>query len=775
MREPLSRGPYGKAAIAYTAGGWPCPVPVTFGEKYAPVDGFTGAHPAASGADVHEWTTNGKASWNIAIRPSATMVGIDVDHYGAKRGGDTLADLEARLGPLPPTVVSSRRLPDNTVAGIRWFVLPPGVTTDNWPATLGSGIDVIRHGHRYGMVAPSYIAKDDSFYRWLDQRTGEVTMSVPPCDLATLPQVWCDHVAGLRSEPSARSADEKILASLDAEQQAWLDRKVEAVVERIATAQEGGREEAFNNGTLELGHYARFLDEAEVHRRVLTACKANGYLADHSDFAPKWKHAWADGALDPWNPPISDDAILTPLPTPTPAPQIEPTFWKATPVLDHIRQAAHSYGFGSLSVLGAVLARVSMLTHYSIELPEDPNRGSLNIFVGMVGRSGGGKGSSVSIATRLLPAEPLSCECRDPEHRGDYVVVPPGSGEGLVRTYFDVVSEVGPDGKKRTATKRDRRHVLVNVDEIETLMSTMGRTGATIGGVLRSLWSGATPDIGNNASSERRLLLGEGTYRAALVAGIQPGVVGRLFGEEMGGTPQRFVWAPTDDPAIPNLDEGEEFPPWPGALPPVRLEDQGRPWHHFTIEVDESVRREIALRRNRDRRGVERIAPLDAHRDFNRLRVAALLARLHGETAVTPQWWALAGHVMDVSDATRQWMLDEVAQSERRRAEKRAYGRAIEAQTVEELVDAKTEKAVKRIAKRLWGKVAGFAEAEEDPTATVSANDLKKALASRDRKQFDDALEYAVESKMLVEHETPDPRSPDGVARSYGLGEMRPA
>ena len=57
------------------------------------------------------------------------VIGIDVDHYisGGKEkfGGDQLKELEAKLGPLPPTWISSSR--SDGISGIRFFVVPKGI------------------------------------------------------------------------------------------------------------------------------------------------------------------------------------------------------------------------------------------------------------------------------------------------------------------------------------------------------------------------------------------------------------------------------------------------------------------------------------------------------------------------------------------------------------------------------------------------------------------------------------------------------------------------
>ena len=84
------------------------------------------------------------------------VIGIDTDHYGAKRGGDTLAEGENCWGLLPPTYTSTSR--DDGISKIRLYRIPKGVKLAGvitFPE-LGLGdVEIIQPHHRYLVCWPS--------------------------------------------------------------------------------------------------------------------------------------------------------------------------------------------------------------------------------------------------------------------------------------------------------------------------------------------------------------------------------------------------------------------------------------------------------------------------------------------------------------------------------------------------------------------------------------------------------------------------------------------
>lgn len=186
--------PYSCAAHLYAEAGWPGPIPLRRGRKFPPPTGLTGSNGRYPTPDEIGGWSEGRQHWlpfdpyNIAIRVQPGIVGIDVDHYGDKRGGDTLADLTAALGTLAPTWVSTAR---PTPSGIRWFRVADDVVLEG---VLGSGIETVQHHHRYAMVWPS-IHPDPAVgsYVWVTP-DGELADGPPsPEDLPYLSPGWVER------------------------------------------------------------------------------------------------------------------------------------------------------------------------------------------------------------------------------------------------------------------------------------------------------------------------------------------------------------------------------------------------------------------------------------------------------------------------------------------------------------------------------------------------------------------------------------------------------
>lgn len=195
----------------YWKAGWRGILPLPPRAKKTPPDGYTGYQGAyPSYPDCHAWAEDGPR--NICLRMPDNVVGIDVDHYDSKRGGDTLADLVGKHGPLPPTWLSTSR--DDGISGIRFYRVPPGTVL---PTKL-PGIEFIQLHHRYAVVWPSEHPDTGRNYRWVDETDPANTSGVPNVDaLPFLPAAW---VNGLQTESKATDKADvdmaRILAVIDA-------------------------------------------------------------------------------------------------------------------------------------------------------------------------------------------------------------------------------------------------------------------------------------------------------------------------------------------------------------------------------------------------------------------------------------------------------------------------------------------------------------------------------------------------------------------------------
>lgn len=202
-------GPYARAAWQYLHAGW-APLPLPPARKDPPPLGWTGgkAERYPSGPDVQAWI-DGDVEWrragvthtvrggdgNIAVRPAADVIGLDVDCYGGKPGAATIAAHERQYGPLPATWTSTSRTDGS---GIRWYRVPEGL---RWRDLAGGGVEIIRAGHRYAVVWPSVHPDTGAIYRWVPPGANPTVvlgvLTVPSVhELAKLPDTWVLGLTG---------------------------------------------------------------------------------------------------------------------------------------------------------------------------------------------------------------------------------------------------------------------------------------------------------------------------------------------------------------------------------------------------------------------------------------------------------------------------------------------------------------------------------------------------------------------------------------------------
>ncbi len=418
-------------------------------------------------------------------------------------------------------------------------------------------------------------------------------------------------------------------------------------------------------------------------------------------------------------------------------PTLPDEFWTARPVLEQIRQAAHARRRSAPAVLLATLARVAATIPPTHVLPAIiGSQASLNVIVGLVARSGGGKSTAVDVARDLYPID-----------RKDVVAdVPPGSGEGMVELFFELVPEEGADGKTRKVKRHTKTGALVYLDEGEALVEMGNRKGATLMPTLRSAWSGQT--LGqSNASTETHRVLSAHSYRLAIVIGFQLEYAADIISNQAGGTPQRFVFAPTQDPTIP--DQRPEFPePLTIDVPPVA----GR----AEIGFDQAIIDEIDARGLAASRGAVQVESLDSHADLVRMKIAALLAIIDNRFHVTVDDWQLAADVQNLSNHVRSIAIEHSA-SVARRAEN-AYTAKL-ANRDATIAESAEQRALVSGAKSIARKV-------HKADGALAKRDLMGAVASKHKRlvSVDDMIEHAEQQGWIT-------AVPDG----WRAGESKPS
>lgn len=404
-------------------------------------------------------------------------------------------------------------------------------------------------------------------------------------------------------------------------------------------------------------------------------------------------------------------------------------FWEARPLLKHIRDFAEGRRVAPWAMLGAVLVRVATIIPPVYVLPPlVGSYGSLNTFVGLVARSGGGKGTATKAAEDAIDfgKEVFTC--------------PIGSGEGLNKG-FGIRQGAGIPIWYRDA-------LLVEANEVDSLAAQMGRGGATIGSELRSGWSGEM--LGHGYSDPtKRLLIKPHRYRLNMLVGVQPRRAKALLDDASGGLFQRFLWLPANTDAPPlirprcpsqwtwgerditfdDLEDAEEL-----------LMHLERPQSDLkVIAVPDVAAHETDAIRMRELRG--ELDPLDAHANMTRLKVAALLMWLDERyDTMTDEDWDLAGVVMGVSMQTRDDMLDEIKVAQQEVAIERGRSAAL------------TERAKKDHTQQAQSVADGILRYLADGALTHNA--LKKKIPHRKRPLMADAVAQLIADDKVVERKT---------------------
>lgn len=248
----------------YLAAGWN-PFPLPLGAKYPPPTGVTGrGAPPVTASDIDAWAEDYPAPHNVGIRVPRNVVGIDVDAYDGKCGAKTLAALESLWSPLPVAPMSSAR--GDGVSGIRFFRIPDEYDPSHLERAIlavgGTGVEVIRHDHRYAVVSPS-VHPSGASYCW-------DTGSIPAIDdLPMLPREWC--VDTPESEPESTS--DRVFSKEQA-----TDLLARSVA-RVASAKSGQINEELNRAGFFLFHLVPALLEKDQIVDALLDAQRDAWVA----------------------------------------------------------------------------------------------------------------------------------------------------------------------------------------------------------------------------------------------------------------------------------------------------------------------------------------------------------------------------------------------------------------------------------------------------------------------------------------------------------------
>ncbi|OBG87587.1 hypothetical protein A5699_02100 [Mycobacterium sp. E802] len=389
----------------------------------------------------------------------------------------------------------------------------------------------------------------------------------------------------------------------------------------------------------------------------------------------------------------------------------ESDFWSTTDELAQIHQWARARYAAPWAVFFAVLLRVAASTGPHVQLPGViGGRASLNLLCAFVAPSGGGKGISEKVARLAWPASIKE--------------LPIGSGEGIAET-FTMRGKESEDNERIT-------NAIFNCPEIDILTGLESRQGSTILGTLKAFAMGE--QLGStNASKANSRNVPAHSYRGCLSVSAQPGHTGVIFNDATGGTPQRFLWALTIDPDMPDNPVADPEPlnhALPGLL--TRRHDDPDIITEIVYGPDE-IRKEIIAAHLARQRGEGKA--LDGHWMLTRLKTAAAIAIMHHRTVVSDLDWQLSETVMAVSDRTRNWLVQQAQQAARAKIKERAAARA----AGEEFYDSSRLETVKRSIIRML-----------DRDGEQQGNVLRSRLGRKEKRELFEQAIGLLEDEGLV-------------------------
>lgn len=425
-------------------------------------------------------------------------------------------------------------------------------------------------------------------------------------------------------------------------------------------------------------------------------------------------------------------------------------FWSRRPVLHDIRWIARERRVSPWATLGAVLAQASCRVGPHVVLP--PIVGgvaSLNLLVGLVGPSGKGKGAAVAVAEEYLDV------------KGRFMVEEIGTSQGIDASFTETPPKSGPVQFNDVA--------FFYVPEIDTVKAHAEMSGSALLPTLRKVWSGEALGA-KYASKERRRPVRGHSYRASVVAGIQPKRSGVLLHDLDGGTPQRWLWLPVADAAAIRRTDKLKPPGYAGRPPAIDFdvwvpEGEQRGEKDEPIQVDTKSRFEIPVCRRAqeaiiDARELNLIsdeASMDSHSLLTRLKVAALLAFLDRRMEVADSDWELAHAVMWMSNKVRAECQRALEDAEEEENHRRGRGRAMVAMAEQVAGPILRDKRAERI-QELGGKALGILQANSD--REYSPRELK--IATMDAKGVREYGDDVIAAVLTVPGVTQGPEISSG-------------
>lgn len=674
---------------------------------------------------------------NIGILTGEQFDVIDLD------GGDAIDRWRAWVADVGEPEIVGIALSGRDTGGLHLYSNGGGrKTVPSGKRGLPAGCEIKAAGGY--VVAPGSRHMSGKTYQWVSE-LGEVLGSVPW-------DTWYD--TNIAAQPADTSPPIRVPDSTG-QDSSYGQGVLRNACQRLASAPEGARwttliEDAASSVARAIAGNA-IIDQDGAAIALQSAAAAAGLTRAEIDRIPK---ILARFVAAPISKPLTGSTTPDEPPTLAPFhPDVDPDrleqFWTSRDYLATIRAHARATRTSPDAVLACVLARTACEIGPHVVLPPIIGGvGSLNIYVGLVAASSGGKSSAIAATATL--------------HQWRFVTKHLGSGEGLLH-HFVTREKVkdDPDAPARWRVVQHTERVPAVVDEIDTLSALGARQGSTLLPALRSMWTGTDFGFGY-ADPTKALEVRAHTYRLAVIVGIQPGRAEALLDDTDAGTPQRFIWAPTTDPGAPDV-RGESPGVLPWRVPTIALTNKGR----VELDIDPGAYAQV------DQAGLARLRANpdaeDGHKLFSQVKVAALLGLLDGRLGIDAEDWDLAETILARSSHTRAKVEDELKRRKAAELDGRAEAAAKTAIHVDQRTTEAAElRAARTISRHVW---------KHQLAGGCTRKCMLPSIASKYRQlvDVDSAAGMAVSLRWLVETSRPeDTRTGTDIIATYSPGSEKP-
>lgn len=403
-------------------------------------------------------------------------------------------------------------------------------------------------------------------------------------------------------------------------------------------------------------------------------------------------------------------------------------FWTNSDLeaLPHLRRAAWAQGVSPDAVLIAAMVKVVARVGPQVKIPAwVASKASLNFGAVIIGDSGDSKSGSVDVAEDVLsfgnaegrPVAPAVA----PVH-----VFCPSTPQGIAAQYQTWEKQKGA----APLFVRKEITAICDVDEGDQLRGAWERHGIGLIAELRKALMGKSIGFGN--VGETKTNLSSHSYRFGFLLCTLPTHADWILSDDVGGFPQRLVWAcATDSRVIKDVE-------WPGRYM-VRMDggcfvpaagETYVPPPDLVLTADPTVEAEVKKDHDRRRELGHQPGDLDGHAILTREKVAWILALMHGRTHIRyGVEWYFAAVFMESSNAARAYAQKLISERNSVLADRIAVGRGKSRATEEKVYSESREGELRGVVTK---RVLAYLSAQPGITKADLRRKFKATDGTRD-------------------------------------------